>query len=168
VSVVPRLQYAFLNLRGRRLVNDTVTAGLLSLMFDQLTLKAAYRPRLSFSYDSPSTLTQHFGQDNTGTVVLNVTPAPVHFESWLKILAPVFTAHGVVLAATLDPTYQRPAAIPPPGVGSVTEQDLESARQRVDAKAPALDSFFAKDTAVTIGKAAFANLSDKLGAALVS
>jgi hypothetical protein len=69
VSVVPRLQFGFLNLRGRKFVSDTMTSGVLSLMFNQLAWKIAYRPHLSFSYDSPSTITQHFGQDNAESLV---------------------------------------------------------------------------------------------------
>lgn len=167
VSVTPNLRYGFLNLRARKFVSDAITAGALSFLFDRLSWKVAYRPGLAFTYDSKSTITQHFGQSNSGTVVLQVTPSLLRFRRWLKVLAPVFTPRGVVLAASLDPSYQPPSTIPPPVAGA-TPDDIAAAEHQVEAKMAALDGYFSKDVAVTIGREALANLSDQLGAALSS
>jgi hypothetical protein len=166
VSLAPHLQYGFLSLRARKFVNGMITAGVFSLLFDRLAWKIAYRPSLAFSYDSSSAITQHFGQDNSGTLVLRVTPSPLHFQRWLKILAPVFTTHGVLLAASLDQAYQPPALIPPPVSRPGTPQDVDATENQVETKAAALGGYFSKNVAVTLGRSALDTLSGQLAAVL--
>jgi hypothetical protein len=166
IKVVPQIRYGFLNLRGRQLASDTVTAGILSFLFDKLTWKATYRPHVSFSVGSPETVTQHFGDDNSGTVEFTATPSPFHFDQWLTVVAPVFTPKGVVLTATLGATRQVPNAVAPAIPDNVNIVDLDRARQAVQAKAEVLDGLFARDIAVTIGRQAFAKLTGQLADAL--
>ena len=166
VKVAPQIQYGFLNLPGRRFASDTITAGSLSFLFDKLAWKATYRPHVSFAVGSPETITQHFGDDNSGTVDLIATPSPFHFDQWLNVVAPVFTSKGVVLTATLTPTRQAPTTIVPTMADNVSEADLGRVRQEVQAKAGTLDRLFARDVAVTIGRQAFTKLTDQLAGAL--
>ncbi|KRR02107.1 hypothetical protein [Bradyrhizobium valentinum] len=162
VKVAPQLQYGFLNLRGRQLTSETITAGTLSFLFDKLALKATYRPHFSFSVGSPETITQHFGDNNSGTVELTAMPSPFHFDQWLTVVAPVFTPKGVVLTATLAPTRQAPSAVGVALPDTVNADDLSRARQEVQAKAGVLDGLFSRDVAVTIGRTAFTKLTDQL------
>ncbi|KJC55870.1 hypothetical protein UP10_36230 [Bradyrhizobium sp. LTSPM299] len=166
VKVTPEIKYGFLNLRARRLASDTITAGTLSFLFDKLAWKATYRPHVSFSLGEPQTITQHFGDQNSGTVELVATPSPFHFDQWLTVVAPVFTPKGVVLTATLGPTRQVPGAVVATPPDNVSADNLARARQDVQAKSGVLDGLFARDVAVTIGKPAFTRLTDQLANAL--
>ncbi|MET3973487.1 hypothetical protein [Bradyrhizobium sp. S3.5.5] len=168
VRVIPQIQYGFLNFRGRQFASDTITAGILSFLFDKLAWKATYRPRVAFSLGSPQTITQHFGDNNAGTVVFAATPSPFHFEQWLTIVAPVFTSKGIVLTATPGPTRQTPNVLAATLPDEMKADDLDRASQDVAAKASVLDKLFARDVAVTIGRQAFAKLTDELATALSS
>ena len=141
VKVIPRFQYGFLNLQGRRFVSDTITAGSLSFLFENLAWKATYRPHVSFAVGSPETITQHFGDDNTGIVDLIATPSPFRFDQWFNVVAPIFTSKGVMLTATLTPTRQAPTTVVPTVANNVSEADLSRARQKVQAKAETSGSF---------------------------
>jgi hypothetical protein len=166
VRINPKIQYGFLDLRGRQFASDTITTGILSFLFDKLAWKATYRPQVSFSVGSPKTITQHFGDNNAGTVVFTATPSPLRFEQWLTIVAPVFTTKGVVLTATLGPARQTPQVFAAALSDKVGADDIDSARLEVAAKAGVLDGLFARDVAVTIGRQAFAKLTDQIAGAL--
>lgn len=161
VKIIPQLQYGFLNLRGRQFVSDTVTTGVLSFLFDKLAWKATYQPHVDLAIGSPSTITQHFGDNNAGTVVFTATPSPFRFDRWLTIVAPVFTPKGVVLTATLESSRQAPSGITPARSDKVKSEDLANARAEIAAKAGALNGLYARDVAVTIGRAAFGKLTEQ-------
>ena len=166
VSLVPSIRFGFVNLTGRRFANDLVTAGVMRLLFDKLTWSAPYIPRLAIPDMKPFTLTQHFGENGSGTLVAAVTPPHIAFERWLDVTAPIFTSRGVVLASSLSENRPVPAELAVQQEGAVDAAGLEADERSVDARSSSIRELFDKDVAITIGADALTSLSSSLSAAL--
>ncbi|MET4260886.1 hypothetical protein ABIC09_005851 [Bradyrhizobium sp. S3.12.5] len=163
VSIDPAISFGFLNLVGRGFVSDIITGNVVSGLSERLTLSAPYQLQLRYTLDENRTFEQKFGDDNKGTLKYRVTHEPISVERWVHIIAPIFSIHGVLLAATLDESVAKPFDVKPSGYDT-SPATLE---QQLSGRMASTEKYYSgKQLTISISKGAVGTLTDGISGAL--